>query len=60
MKDLEITAVYKSGREELHFCKATKGLNNKAKDKLIKKLRTMPTVTKIKVFNPNEEERRMT
>lgn len=57
LKPIQITATYKSGREENHYVKATKGPSNKKFDKLLRDLRNVPTVVDIKIHNPNREAR---
>lgn len=57
MKDkIKIICTYVSGREEIHHVKATKGVSNKAYDKMMAKLRSIPTIVNIKVEHPKKEK----
>lgn len=54
LQPIKVIAIYKSGREESHFVKATKGASNKAYDKLLAQLRSFPSIVDIKIHNPNK------
>lgn len=54
MSKIKITATYKSGRQEVHFVKATKGPSNKSLEKKVDALRAVPTIIKIDTLHPKK------